>query len=568
MTEVVSSPSGAIGNARAALRETRASLASVFRNPRLRRMQLALAGSLVGDWAYATAVAVFAYGVGGAKAVGLYYTVRLALIAIASPMLAIAADRWPRRSVMVVSDVLRFVLVALAAACLYLDTDPWPVFVLAGMASLAGAAFRPAQNAWMPKLADSPEELMASNGTSSTIESLSFFIGPSLGALLITATDVPTVFLLNAVTFLVSALLVFGIHEREGQPAALISVAASGDEEDDEPSGFFGQLVGGFGAVAHDRDVLMVGVLLCVQTIVAGASAVFMIVMAVDILETGSEGVGYIDSMFGVGAILGGVFAIGRARKRRLCWDLLVGVMLWSLPLLLVWLWPSWVTVFAAAIVMGFGNPLVDVNFATLIQRITPDELLGRVFGTLEGACIGTMALGSLMMPFLIDAVGFRTSMLILGLGVAALAVPWIPAALALDRRLGVPPGVPLLESVPMFAPLAPDTIERLARKLVHFEVPAGSTIITEGQVSDRFFIIQSGTVAVSHGDQLIRHEEAGDFFGEIGLLRDVRRTATITADSDTVLLALDRDDFLAAVTGQDDARMAAESIVTRRIAV
>ncbi|WP_243059189.1 MFS transporter [Nocardioides sp. SR21] len=567
MTEVASSPAGAIGNARAALRETRDSLASVFRNPRLRRIQLALAGSMIGDWAYATAVAVFAYGVGGAKAVGLYYTVRLGLIAVASPMLAIAADRWPRRSVMVVSDVARFVLVALAAACLLLDTDPWPVFVLAGLASLAGAAFRPAQNAWMPKLADSPEELTASNGTSSTLESLSFFIGPSLGALLITATDVPTVFLLNAATFLVSALLVLGIHEREGRPETPISVAASG-EDDDEPSGFFGQLFGGFGAVAHDRDILMVGALLCVQTIVAGASAVFMIVMAVDILETGSEGVGYIDSVFGVGAILGGVFAIARARKRRLCWDLLVGVMLWSLPLLLVWLVPSWGTVFAAAVVMGFGNPLVDVNFATLIQRITPDELLGRVFGTLEGACIGTMALGSLMMPFLIDAVGFETSLLVLGLGVAALAIPWIPAALALDRRLGVPPAVPLLESVPMFAPLSPDTIERLARKLVHFEVPAGSTIITEGQVSDRFFIIESGTVAVSHGDRVVRHEEAGDFFGEIGLLRDVPRTATITADSDTVLLALERDDFLAAVTGQDDARMAAESIVTRRIAV
>jgi MFS family permease len=568
VTQISSTPTGALRSARAAVRETWASLAAVFRNPRLRRLQLALAGSLIGDWAYATAVAVFAYGVAGPKAVGLYFTVRLALIAVASPMLAIAADRWPRQAVMIISDLVRFVLVGLAAVCLYLDTSPWFVFVLAGLASLAGAAFRPAQNAWLPALADSPEQLTASNGTASTLESLSFFVGPALGAFLITLTDVPTVFVLNAVTFLVSAALVSGIREREVEPSAPVSAADSGDEEDQEPSGFFGQLFGGFGAVAHDRDILMVGVLLCVQTIVAGAMAVFAVVMAVDILETGAEGVGYIDSVFGVGAILGGVFAIGRASRRRLSWDLVIGVMLWSLPLLLVWLWPSWVTVFAAAIFMGFGNPLVDVNFATLIQRITPDELLGRVFGTLEGACLGTMALGSLMMPFLIDLFGFRTSMLVLGVGVAALVVPWIPAALALDRRIGIPAGVPLLESVPLLAPLPPDTIERLARKLVRFEVPAGSTIITEGQTSDRFFIIESGSVAVSHGDTIIRHEEAGDFFGEIGLLRDVPRTATITADSDTVLLALERDDFLAAVTGQDDARMAAESIVSRRIAV
>jgi MFS family permease len=568
VTQVASSPTGVLRSARAAVRETWGSLAAVFRNPRLRRLQLALAGSLIGDWAYATAVAVFAYGVGGAKAVGLYFTVRLALIAVASPMLAVAADKWPRRAVMIVSDLVRFVLVALAAVCLYLDANSSFVFVLAGLASLAGAAFRPAQNAWVPALADNPEELTASNGTASTLESLSFFVGPTLGALLITVTDVPTVFLVNAVTFLMSAALVSGIHEREPEPSSTPPTAAPDDEDDQEPSGFLGQLFGGFGAVAHDRDILMVGVLLCVQTIVAGASAVFMVVMAVDILETGAEGVGYIDSMFGVGAILGGVYAIGRARRRRLCWDLVLGVMLWSLPLLLVWLWPSWATVFAAAIVMGFGNPLVDVNFATVIQRITPDALLGRVFGTLEGACLGTMALGSLMMPFLIEAVGFRSSMLVLGLGVAVLAVPWIPSALSLDRRIGIPPGVPLLESVPMLAPLSPDMIERLARKLVRFEVPAGSRIITESQVSDRFFIIESGSVAVSHGDTVIRHETAGDFFGEIGLLRDVPRTATITADSDTVLLALERDDFLAAVTGQDEARMAAESIVSRRIAI
>ena len=345
-------------------------------------------------------------------------------------------------------------------------------------------------------------------------------------------------------------------------------MAASSDEEDDEPSGFVGQLVGGFGAVAHDRDILMVGVLLCVQTIVAGASAVFMIVMAVDILETGPEGVGYIDSMFGVGAIVGGVLRDRPGRKRRLCWDLRVGVMLWSLPLLL----GLAVAELGDRLRRGDPDGLRQPARRRQLRDHDPADHAGRAArpclrharGRLprhHGAGVADDAVP--------DRCGrVQTSMLVLGLGVAALAIPWIPAALALDRRLGVPAGVPLLEAVPMFAPLAPDTIERLARKLVQFEVPAGSTIITEGQVSDRFFIIQSGTVVVSHGDQVIRHEEAGDFFGEIGLLRDVPRTATITADSDTVLLALDRDDFLAAVTGQDDARMAAESIVTRRIAV
>jgi MFS family permease len=565
---IVAEPVGVLKGVRSALAETWRPLVAVFRNQSLRRMELALLGSLVGDWAYATAVAVFAYGVGGAKAVGLYFTVRLALMAVAAPFVATLADRLPRRTVMIACDLTRFSLVAGAALCLYAGTPSWPVFGLAGLASLAGAAFRPAQNAWMPALADSPEELTAANGAASTLESLSFFFGPALGAFLLTLTDVPTVFMLNAATFLWSAALVAGIRARPGAVADEGDHAGSEADEEGPSLGVLRETAAGFRAITGDRNILMVGTLLCVQTIVAGASAVFGVVMAVEILHAGSKGVGYIDSAFGVGAIVGGFVAIGRARKRRLASDMALGVVLWSIPLLALWIWPTPVAVFAVIILMGFGNPLVDVNFATILQRVTPDEVLGRVFGTLEGACIGTMALGSLVMPFLIDVFGLGRGLGILGLAVSLLVLPWLPRAARLDRDLAVPPGVPLLEAIAMFAPLTPATIENLARKLARFEVPAGSVIVREGQESDRFFVIESGSVSVSHGENLIRHEAAGDFFGEIGLLRDVPRTATITADTDTVLQVLDRDDFLAAVTGQTEARMAADAVVSRRIAI
>jgi MFS family permease len=565
----IAEPAGVIQGVRSALADTWRPLTAVFRNKSLRRMELALLGSLVGDWAYATAVAVFAYGVGGAKAVGLYFTVRLALMAVAAPFLATLADRMPRRLVMIACDLARFVLVAAAALCLYAGTPSWPVFGLAGLASLAGAAFRPAQNAWMPALADSPEELTAANGAASTLESLSFFFGPVLGAFLLTLTDVPTVFMLNAATFLWSAALVAGIRARPGAVAEEAGHAAAGSDEDEPPKqGVLRETAAGFGAITADRNILMVGTLLCVQTVIAGASAVFGVVMAVEILHAGSKGVGYIDSAFGVGAIIGGFVAIGRARKRRLASDMALGVVLWSIPLLALWVWPTPVAVFTVIILMGFGNPLVDVNFATILQRITPDDVLGRVFGTLEGACIGTMALGSLVMPFLIDVFGLGRGLGILGLTVSLLVLPWLPRAARLDRDLGVPPGVPLLEAIAMFAPLTPATIENLARKLSRVEVSAGTVIVREGEESDRFYVIESGQVSVSHGDVFIRHEGAGDFFGEIGLLRDVPRTATITADTGTVLQVLDRDDFLAAVTGQSESRMAADAIVSRRIAI
>ena len=298
---------------------------------------------------------------------GLYFTVRLALMAVAAPFVATLADRLPRRTVMIACDLTRFVLVAGAALCLYAGTPSWPVFGLAGLASLAGAAFRPAQNAWMPALADSPEELTAANGAASTLESLSFFFGPALGAFLLTLTDVPTVFMLNAATFLWSAALVAGIRARPGAVADEGDHAgAEADEEASRPGCPAARLRPVSGRSPGDRNILMVGTLLCVQTIVAGASAVFGVVMAVEILHAGSKGVGYIDSAFGVGAIVGGFVAIGRARKRRLRLrhgarrGAVVASRCSSL-----WLWPTPVAVFAVIILMGFGNPLVDVNFAT-----------------------------------------------------------------------------------------------------------------------------------------------------------------------------------------------------------
>jgi len=573
MTETAEPATGLAAGARSALTETWRPLASVFRNPALRKLLLALLGSLIGDWAYATAVAVFAYGVGGAKAVGLYFTVRLTLMALGAPVVATLADRLPRRLVMLASSLIRFGLVSAAALSVYLDLPPWPVFLFAALESLVSSAFRPAQNAWMPALADSAEELTAANGTASTFESVSFFVGPAIGALLLSLTGVAAVFTLNAVTFLWSAVLVAAIRPRPGALAEETSRAVGegerGEAQPKEPAGGFAREVAeGFLAVTRDRDIVMVSSLVCAQTIVAGASNVFGVVLAVEILETGPRGVGYIESALGVGAIVGGLFAIGRARKRRLASDMSVGVVLWSLPLVAVFAWPTPAMVFVAAALMGFGNPLVDVNFATILQRITPDEVMGRVFGTIEGACMATMALGALITPFLIQSLGLERALGLLGLAVTVSVIPWIPRVLRLDHGLAVPPGVPLLQSISIFRPLTPATIENLAHRLVPLEVRAGSVIVREGEHSDRFYVIESGEVSVTRHDELIRHEYAGDFFGEIGLLRDVPRTATVVADVDTVLQVLERDDFLAAVTGQSDARVAADAIVSRRIAI
>jgi hypothetical protein len=304
----------------------------------------------------------------------------------------------------------------------------------------------------------------------------------------------------------------------------------------------------------------------CAQTIIAGATGVLWVTFAVHILHTGARGMGYIDAVLGIGAVLGGFVAIARSSRNKLTADLTVGVALWSLPLLLVAASETRAAVFAAAALLGFANPLVDVNFATAVQRIAPDRVLGRVFGAFEGSLIATMALGAAVTPFLLDGLGMRATVTILAVAVGAPAVLLFPMSRGIDNRMREPRGLPLLRGLAIFAPLSPARLEGLARQLKAVQVSAGSVVTAEGAAGDTFYVIEAGRVRVTHGAQLIREEGPGEYFGEIALLHDVPRTATVTAAEDTVLLTLSRADFLAAVSDSDESAKAVEDVVAYRM--
>ncbi len=557
-----------------AVGETGRSLATVFRNPGLRRINLAFAGSAIGDWAYATAIAVWAYGVGGVTAVGVFGTVRLALMAIASPFTATLADRYSRKMIMIGCDVTRGSIIAINAVLIWKEAPPAIVFTLAALTAIVATPFRPAVAALLPSLVDSPEELTASNGTTSTIESLAIFVGPALGGLLLTVASVPVVGLFDVLTFVWSALLVSRIVVTHGDkvavtvpdPAGATGAAVAEAAEDEDKETYFQEVTAGFRSIASSRDLTMISLVYCAQTIVAGASAVFSIEIAVRLTDFGANGVGYLDSAFGIGAILGGFVAIGRAATRKLATDFGVGVVFWALPLLLVAVLPQAAPAFLAMAVIGFANPIVDVNASTILQRLTPDAVLGRVFGALDTGLITGMALGSMLMPLLIHFTGLRWSLAILGLGIALVVLPAFPRFRRLDVLLGEPEGLPLLRTVPLFSPLEPQRLEAIARQLGRREVAAGEVVIHEGDPGDRFYIVESGRTTATHGGQVLSAQGPGDPFGEIALLRDVPRTATVTADEASVLLFLDRDAFLAAVSGDDEVSTRADDLISRRI--
>jgi MFS family permease len=265
---------------------------------------------------------------------------------------------------------------------------------------------------------------------------------------------------------------------------------------------------------------------------------------------------------------VGGFLALLLAQRGRLARDFGVGVLLWSAPLVLVAIWPTLAAAAAVMIVLGLANSVVDVNAYTIVQRIAPEESMARVFGAMESALIGGMALGALLMPLLIATVGLRWGLAAIGSAGTACVVAGAAALRRVDRSALAPEGLALLRKVSLLSLLPEQTLERFARRLIRVEAAPGEIVIRQGDPGDRFYVVESGALDVSQDGRFLRTLGPGDFAGEIALLRDVPRTATVTATAPTVLQALERAVFIPAVTGQGAFAEAADAAIATRLSM
>jgi len=538
------------------LADSMRAFSAVFRNPNLRRIELALAGSVAGNWAYGIALAVFAFRAGGAAAVGLVSLARMIPSAFAAPFVAVLADRFPRERVMVAADLVRTILLAGAASAVFAHSSHWIVYALAIAVALSGTAFHPAQSALLPSLAQTPEELTAANVVTSTIDAVGVFIGPALGGLLLATSGVGAVFVATAGTFLWSALLVSRIRAPKAPARERAPEVRTG-----HPA-----LVG-FATIALESKLRLLVGLYGLQTLVAGALNVLIVVAAFDLLHSGNSGVGFLNAASGVGGLAGALAAFALVGRRRLAGNFAIGILLWGVPLALIGIWPNSTVALVLLGVVGVGNTLIDVAALTLLQRAVSDEVLGRVFGVLEGLMIGTVGVGAAIAPLLISALGVRGALIATGsfLPVVA-ALFWRKLAqLDTDSMVAERP-LELLRSIPIFAPLPPPTLEHLAARAVPVQVPAGTDLFRRGDRGDRFYVIADGEVEISidGGPPIV--EGPGEYFGEIALLNDVPRTATVRARTDVELYALERDEFVGAVTGHAESASAANAVIGERL--
>jgi MFS family permease len=535
-------------------RQIVSALGTAARNPDVRRVQLAWGAAIASEWMHFVALGVFAYKEGGTAAVGIAGLVRLLPAAIVAPFAASLGDRFPRERFLLVLTLLGAVALAASAAAAFAGQRVI-VFALAAVVGLVATLFRPALQALLPSLAHTPEELIASNGATSTIEGLGTLVGPVLAGLIVAVADTGVVFAVGAGVLLAGASLL-ALVRVEGR----IDLTADGGDVN-----VWRLLGGGFRAVIDTAGARTVVGLIVAQTFVRGCVNV-LIVVAVFRVFHGSDGaVGYLTAAIGVGGLVGALGAM-TLKGRHLATVFGVALFCWGIPLILIAPRPYLAATVILLAVVGAANSLEDVAVFTLLQRLVPDETLTRVLGLVWGLAMGGVALGSIAAPAVVELVGPRPAFAVVGSILPLLTLITYRRLVELDRSVTPAAELDFIERVPIFAPLSLAAKEHLAAHLVPLSTAAGELVIRAGDVGDRFYIVADGELDI---DVDGRHSSAssGDYFGEIALLRDVPRTATVTATIASRLYALERDDFLAAVTGHSAAHAAGEAIVDQRLA-
>jgi MFS family permease len=537
---------------RGRLGDAAAAFTTNARNPSLRRAQLSFLGAWTAEWAFTVALGVVAYRDGGATAVGLVGLLRMLPSALLVPLLSPIVDRGRRERVLVLVSTVRGVATAAAATVAAMSGPVAVVYALAVVSTIAATLFRPAHSALLPSLCHTGHELASANVVRGLLDSAATLVGPLLAAVLLELTNAAVVFAVAAGASLWAAALLLRLkYDAPPRPSAprrrrLAQEAAEG-----------------LRAVVRNPGLALVISLVGVQTFTRGALTVFSVVVAIELLGTGESGVGTLMTAVGVGAVVGSLAASFLVGTRRLGSWFAVGVALWGLPFVLIGTFPNQPAALTLLAMVGVGNAIIDVAGFTLVGRLAPDEVLGRVFGVLESLVAVSVGVGAVATAWLVEVGGTRTALVVVGAVCPALALASWWRLSRLDRTVEVQDlEIRLLQGVPMLRMLPLPSIEQLARGLEPVSVPAGQQVFGQGDEGDRYFVIESGEVEVVGDGTVVATLGPGEGFGEIALLRRVRRTAAARARSDVRLQALAGDHFLPVVLGYTPSAREAGAVV------
>jgi predicted MFS family arabinose efflux permease len=444
-----------------------------------------------------------------------------------------------------------------AAAAAALGAPTAAVFAFPALFAIALCGYGPAHAALTPTLVDTPQQLSAANVSHSVMENAGALAAALAAGLLLNRTSPAFVMGLAAGAALLVVLCVSGVS-KDRRPEYVL--------EEDDVAGAFREVTRGARALFFHPALRLSSATMVLLFFFEGFIEVMVVVVALEMLHLAEGAVGFLNATIGIGAVLGAVGLSMLFDRGRLVPAIAGGSLVIGVATVLPGVAPHATTAYAGMLAIGFGFVFAEVATKTLMQRLGSDETFGRVIGAFESARQAALALGSVGAVLLVELLHPEGALIAVGAFVPVFVIVCWSRLRA--HEIGAPVDEEryrLLRRSSIFSPLPLATLERLSHDLQPIEVAAGEDVIVQGEVGDRFFLICDGEVEVFEDGVFRRNERAGESFGEIALLHDVPRTATVRTTADTRLLALDRDQFLLAVTGHRRSRQLAHRVSDER---
>lgn len=511
--------------------------------------------SSIGDWLYLVALLIVVYRESNDPVVlGIVGAARVLPYVILSVPAGIVADRYDRRLVLLSTDVARGSIMVALTIIVLVDGPLWAIVALAILATCFSSFFGPAIGSYLPALVRDEHELGPANSAWASLDNLAFVVGPAIGGLIVAIADLALAFAINAVTFAVIAVILWSLPSSRAGTTPAPETAAP-----DRPAGPSATPAAtaapAFGAALRPviRPLAGLSAIELASGFLLGGLGVLTVLLAVGQLHADEAATGYLNAAIGVGGLVGAVASGALVLRHDLGSPMLGGAIALAVGLAVLGASTTLPLALVAMVIASGGSLVAGVVGTTVFQWVVPDAIRGRALGGLMTLSTLAYAAGSLAIPVLVDRIGaFPT---LAGGGIVVIGATAVALVLLGDARRR--PSTPAIEALrrvarlPVLAGVAPAALEVAASRLASVPVAAGTTIIHEGEPADRFYIIDSGRFAVDQLDpstgrtRRLRSLGPDDVFGELGLLRSAPRSATVTAETEGRLLALDGAAFL-----------------------
>lgn len=522
-------------------------LRSAVTDPSIGRPILALGWFAAAEFGTYVATGLYAFAVGGTPYVAVMFVTQLVASAVLVPFLMKFAADVPRASALVISYVAQAVTWLSVGLSMILIAPFWAVIVATAIAATMTGTGRPMHDSLVPERVDGVASLTAANVAASLLQNVGAFLGPGLLAVLLVVGVSPGLsIVVFSVGLGVSALFVSGTP-RVPRPAHIAS-----HEADDA-----GRKVLGVPGMTPALTAVFV------RDFAYGALDVLVIALVIDELGLGQAAVGMFNAALGVGAVLGSVGAAALVGRPRMAGPILVGLAVGGIALAGLGAAPRFTVPIAA---VGLGFAFANVATKTLVQRLVPLRHLGVAFGAVESVSLWGLGAGAALAPLLTSTIGTVPGFMVLGVAVAGLSIVIARPLDRAERLTEVPQQiVAFLRRVDSIAPLDPPILEAIARSAAPKTYRAGEMIARAGDQAHGMWIISDGEVEVVSGSQVVATLGGRDVFGEIGLLTDAPRIASVRAVGETATLYIERTPFLEAISTDPAVRAGFEELAHRR---